>query len=158
MKVNYINSGTSSVTCGVSQESFIGPLPFLQLVYINYLHNNSLTVITSIIFADDCSAYASGPNIQKLAQDVNSDLDSLSEWFYLNKLSLDMEKSVYAIFTIRIIRKEINIILKGRIKSTTKRAGKSPRDYCRLEIVEHITRSIILNFDSLGMFVQHYKK
>ncbi len=83
------------------------------LLYINDPHN-SLTVLKSVLFADDCSAYASGSDIPKLVQDVNSDLDSLSEWFYSNKLSLNTEKSVYAIFTNRVIRKEINIKIKGR--------------------------------------------
>ncbi len=109
--VNNINSGTSSVTCGVPQGSILGP--FLFLLYINGLHN-SLTVLNSTLFTDDCSGYASCPDIQKLAQDVNSDLVSLSEWFYSNKLSLNTEMSLYATFTNRVIRKEINIKIKRR--------------------------------------------
>ena len=100
------NSSTYPVKCWVPQGSVLGPLFFL--VYINYLPR-SLTVLKSILFADDCSAHASSPDIHRLVRDVNDYLDSLSEWFYCNKLSFNTEKSTYVIVTNWVIRKQIYV-------------------------------------------------
>ncbi len=74
--ISNISFSIYPVMCGVPQGSVLGPLFFL--VYINDLPR-SLTVLKSILFADDCSAHASSPDIHRLVRDVNDYLYSLSE-------------------------------------------------------------------------------
>jgi len=94
-----INNTTSSlkyVTCGVPQGSILGPLMFL--IYINDIVKCSPT-LDKILFADDTNLFHSDKNIQNLFNTVNSELSSLSNWFKANKMSLNIKKTKYILFT-----------------------------------------------------------
>ncbi len=89
---NNVKSETKQVQCGVPQGSVLGPLLFL--VYINDLPN-SLKKLKTILFADDSTAYYSSKSKYELEETVNSELQSLCNWFKVNKLSLNIGKTNY---------------------------------------------------------------
>ena len=82
--------------CGVPQGSVLGPLLFI--IYTNDLPN-CLQYSKAILFADDTTVYSSSKNIQYLYKSANTDLQSLAEWFRANKLSLNVGKTNYIIFS-----------------------------------------------------------
>ena len=69
---------------------------FIFLIYVNDINNSSNLNI--LCFADDTTAYKSGPNIKDLISDVNIQLQLLYTWLSCNKLSLNINKTSYTIF------------------------------------------------------------
>ena len=97
-------NGTSSnicdISCGVPQGSILGPLLFL--LYISDIENCS-DILSFILFADDTNLFYSSKTLTDLFNVVNSELSKLSEWFCVNKLSLNIKKTNYIIFGNRPI-------------------------------------------------------
>ena len=88
-------STTKIISCGVPQASILGPLLFL--IYINdLLHvcNESIP----ILFADDTNLFFSGKNLPDLEKRINEELNDISLWLKVNKLSLNIKKTHYMIF------------------------------------------------------------
>jgi len=83
------------VTCGVPQGSVLGPLLFI--IYANDLPN-SLSHSQCILFADDTTIYHSNQNDNNLCTDIENDLNILAQWFYANKLSLNVQKTNLIVF------------------------------------------------------------
>jgi len=52
----------------------------------------------SVLFADDTNLLFEHENLNQLQQIVNSELEDISKWFILNKLSLNIEKTKFIIF------------------------------------------------------------
>ena len=88
-------SSTHIIPCGVPQSSVLGPLLFI--IYTNDLPN-CLTHSKTILFADDTTVYLNSQNIPDMYIQINYDLESLSEWFRVNKLSLNIGKTNYVVF------------------------------------------------------------
>jgi len=95
VQYNDAKSETQTIPCGVPQGSVLGPLLFI--IYTNELPN-CLSHCQAILFADDTTLYLSSNDINYLYKSVNDDLRSLSEWFKLSKLSLNVGKTHYVIF------------------------------------------------------------
>lgn len=57
----------------------------------------------------------SGLNLDELCKQINSELGSLSQWFKNNKLSLNINKTSYMIFTNKTVKKNLNITLDNII-------------------------------------------
>ena len=83
------------VNYGTPQGSCLGPLIFLIFVNDMYLH---LTDVISIQFADDTTILFGHRNITYLKYCIERELEVLYQWFCANKLTLNIEKTVYMVF------------------------------------------------------------
>ncbi|XP_065684224.1 uncharacterized protein LOC136096636 [Hydra vulgaris] len=84
------------ISCGVPQGSILGPLLFL--LYINDIHLSS-KFLNFVLFADDTNIFFSGSNLKFVFSTVNTELINLNEWFKANKLSVNIDKTKYILFT-----------------------------------------------------------
>ena len=80
---------------GVPQGSVLGPL--LYLIFCNDLHK-CIEKCKVIMFADDTTLYKTHRNLKYLVQCINQDFNILADWFYANKLSLNVAKTNYMVF------------------------------------------------------------
>ena len=76
--------------------SILGPILFL--LYINDLPN-AFSVLDPIMFAGDTNLFYSHSDIRTLFSTVNMELEKISAWFKVNKLSLNMKKVTIHYFT-----------------------------------------------------------
>ena len=84
--------------CGVPQGSILGLILFL--LYINDLTSVSECCF-SVLFADDTNMFITGKDMDILCHQLNEDLRNIQEWLQCNKLSLNVLKTHYMIFTPR---------------------------------------------------------
>jgi hypothetical protein len=108
---NGVKSNPARIKCGVPQGSILGPLLFL-------LYINDLSFVTKfsfpLLFADDSNLFFEGENISDIANNVNTDLDNIVEWLYANKLSLNIKKTHYIIFSRNKAEpSDVDIKIKG---------------------------------------------
>ena len=95
--INNKSSPGSPVTVGVPQGSILGP--FLFLIYINdlpYFVNNNHEIV---LFADDTSLIFKVKRQQTNINDVNNALSNLVDWFSVNNLLLNGNKTKCIRFT-----------------------------------------------------------
>lgn len=85
-------SNLREINFGVPQGSILGPLLFL--IYVNDLPNAS-PLLYFILFADDTNVFYSNSSLDAPILDVNSELKNIAEWFQVNKLSLNLDKTNY---------------------------------------------------------------
>ena len=105
------DSDLTNIQCGVPQGSVLGPLLFL--LYINDISNVS-QMLYMLLFADDTSALLSGSNLSILENCINVELDKVVKWLNCNKLSLNVDKSHFIIFSTRSMAQQMNINLNGK--------------------------------------------
>ena len=84
-----------TVNYGTPQGSCLGPLIFLIFVNDMRLH---LTDVDSVQFADDTTILFGHRNDNYLKYCVERELETLSDWFRANKLTLNVDKSVFLMF------------------------------------------------------------
>ena len=89
------DSSYADIVCGVPQDSILGPL--LSMLYINDICNIS-KYLRLILFADDTTIVSAHHNIHILFNQANIELTKLYNWFCLNKLSLNIDKTSYILF------------------------------------------------------------
>ena len=119
VEVNGCESSKLPITCGVPQGSILGPLLFL--LYVNDIANVSNIFMTTI-FADDTNLFYSGTNIKDMIQTANTEMEKVVVWLQCNKLSLNINKSNYMLFTNKHILMDMNVRIENqyieRVKST----------------------------------------
>ena len=93
---NQSNSDPRPLVCGVPQGSILGPLFFL--LYINDMIHVSKKIFL-ILFADDSNAFVSGKNLDHVIDTINIELAKLTDWLLANRLTLNIKKTHYIIFT-----------------------------------------------------------
>ena len=98
-----------TVNYGTPQGSCLGPLIFLIFVNDMQLH---LTEVESVQFADDTTILFSHRNEIYLQFCIERELSVLSDWFRANKLTLNVDKSVFLLFN-RSGQKQINQLKLG---------------------------------------------
>ena len=92
---NYNKSSMLPISTGVPQGSVLGPLLFL--LFINDLPE--MSSLRCSLFADDaCFSYSHECQIE-LEKYINNELLKIAQWFKLNKLCLNFDKTTYMIFT-----------------------------------------------------------
>ena len=93
--VNGHKSEMVHTKAGVPQGSRLGPLLFI--IYMNDIINNIESEI--LIFADDTSLFASGADPVITAEQLNRDLQQISNWSKEWKVSFNAKKSKDIIFS-----------------------------------------------------------
>ena len=90
--LNGQSSSSAELSAGFPQGSFLGPLFFLM--YINNL-GCGLSSATKL-FADDTSLFSVVHDVTKSTNELNDDLDKISNWAYQWKMSFNPGKSKQA--------------------------------------------------------------
>ena len=92
-----VKSDIKFLNAGVPQGSILGPLLFL--LYINDITD---VVSTNIrLYADDSSIFTVGKDSEKIAQELNSDLEQISKWAHMWRVNFNAKKTISITFTTR---------------------------------------------------------
>ena len=95
-QVNGVKSELKAINYGVPQGSVLGPLLFL--IYVNDIdsstNNNKLR-----LFADDSNVFVVDKKAESLKDKMIEVMTSMCKWFVANKLTINMSKTAYSIFT-----------------------------------------------------------
>ena len=95
-----------NITYGTPQGSCLGPLIFI--IFTNDLHKQ-LQHSKSLLFADDTTLYKSHRNLNYLTWCIEEDMSRLTDWFRINKLTLNLDKnSVYTVPKVKGIKAHCN--------------------------------------------------
>ena len=109
---NGYESECKYIICGVPQGSILGPLLFL--LYINDLPAVS-KLFMPILFADDTNLFCTSHNVNMLVDDINTELVNVYAWVQSNKLSLNIDKTNYMLFSPKCAcRPAKNIVIDGQ--------------------------------------------
>ena len=79
--------------------SRIHPWSFTLLIYINDLPH--ATTLFSVLFADDTNMFDSSKDINGLIANINTELGKVCDWLYANKLSTNVSKTHFMVWSPR---------------------------------------------------------
>lgn len=101
------------VRCGVPQGSVLGPL--LYLMYVNDIANVSSNILP-ILFADDTNIFLEGHDVNSVIDQMNIEMKKLLEWTIANKLSLNIDKTNYMVFTTKgkPVQSNLSVIINDK--------------------------------------------
>ena len=89
-------SDERSIDYGVPQGSTLGPVLFL--LYINDLEF-ACRYSKILLFADDTNLFLTGSSLEDMIREINCDLMFISRWLVSNRLTLNLGKTHYLIFS-----------------------------------------------------------
>ena len=114
VKIGNHRSNKRKISTGVPQGSILGPLLFL--LYINDIENCS-EIISFVMYADDTNAFYSDKNLKSLTNIMQEEMNKVTNWLNVNKLSINTTKTKYIIFksSNKKCDTEINIQLNPTI-------------------------------------------
>ena len=93
--------------------------PLLFLLYINDIYHSS-SLPQFLLYADDTALLFSAPSIDKLQAIINNSLPNVATWLNTNRLTLNVKKSTYQLFSITNPLPDINISIGGSFLSRSK--------------------------------------
>ena len=96
--INGSRSSLRTITCGVPQGSILGPLLFI--LYMNDIVRVS-TIMKFVLFADDTNLLLHDTNLNNLIVNANIEIQKISDWLKINKLSLNIKKTHFILFHFR---------------------------------------------------------
>ena len=99
-------SNSAQVVCGVPQGSILGPTLFI--LYTNDIFNVCKTA-TILQYADDTVVLCTGKDSNDLSRELDKSLETLSSWFSINKLSLNVKKTQCITFGKSELAKSLEI-------------------------------------------------
>ena len=110
VSIDDVTSDRQLLKCGVPQGSVLGPALFI--IYVNDMCNVS-KILRTILFADDTNLFYSGFDIDNICKVLTNELKHLNDWFTVNKLSLNIKKTSFMIFSSRDVGGNYNICING---------------------------------------------
>lgn len=114
MYVQYDKSTSVTKTLNIGLPQGAVSSPWLFSLYVNDMHRVS-DKLTFVHFADDTTVHMSGSNLRKLCLDMSEELVGVNEWMNANRLSLNVEKTSFMLFTHSTVkREEVVISIGGR--------------------------------------------
>ena len=113
--VNGAISSSKRIVCGVPQGSILGPLLFLH--YINDFPE-CLDRPTPYLYADDTQISSTANDLAELTENLNNDLNKVSEWLLTNKLQYHPTKTkimyIGSNYNINTVSHEPPVMLNNR--------------------------------------------
>ena len=93
------------------------------MLYINDICNVS-NIFNFILFADDTTILSTHKDTKLLYEQANNELDQLQNWLILNKLSININKTNYIIFSNKKEKQDYELSLDDvkiiKVNSTKK--------------------------------------
>ena len=110
VQIDETRSGFLPLEIGVPQGSILGPLLFI--LYINDFPS-AFDHVTTYVYADDTAIFVEGNSEVELQNIMDSLLPKIVEWFNVNQLSLNTDKTYYQIYTNKKVEKAITLRIAG---------------------------------------------
>ena len=107
VKFNNETSESCEITCGVPQGSVLGPILFL--LFINDISNFAVEGCILNMYADDVIIYTSAMSTHELECKLPSFIDSISNWYDMNKLCINKKKSSVMIIGCKFQLRSLNL-------------------------------------------------